>query len=41
MAYALVVYESMFGSTQRVAEAIRDGLADDLRVDLLAADAAR
>jgi Flavodoxin len=40
MAYALVVYESMFGNTQRVAEAIRDGLADDLHVDVLEVDAA-
>ncbi|NQX27419.1 flavodoxin domain-containing protein [Microbacteriaceae bacterium VKM Ac-2854] len=31
---ALVVYESMFGNTRHVAEAIRDGLADTLAVTL-------
>jgi hypothetical protein len=31
----LVVYESMFGNTQRVAEAVAAGLADSMRVELV------
>ena len=36
---ALVLYESMFGNTRRIAEAIGDGLAEvtDVRVDLVSA----
>lgn len=37
---ALVVYESMFGNTQRVAEAIARGLSTELEVDIQEADAA-
>lgn len=32
---ALVVYESMFGNTRLIAEAVRDGLRDLLQVDLV------
>jgi hypothetical protein len=32
---ALVVFESMFGNTRTIAEAVADGLATELRVDLL------
>jgi flavodoxin len=32
---ALVVYESMFGNTQTVAEAVAEGLSSRLRVDLV------
>ncbi|MFK4084938.1 flavodoxin family protein [Kribbella sp. NPDC020789] len=34
---ALIVYESMFGNTERVARAIRDGLRDTLPADLIPA----
>jgi len=37
---ALVVYESMFGNTQRVAEVVAAGLADSMRVALVEAAAA-
>ncbi len=33
---ALVVYESMFGNTEAVARAVRDGLAEQLEVELRA-----
>jgi flavodoxin len=32
---ALVVFESMFGNTQAIAEAVADGLTAHLRVDLV------
>ncbi|GGL13977.1 flavodoxin family protein [Planomonospora parontospora] len=32
---ALVVFESMFGNTQAIAEAVADGLATHMRVDLI------
>jgi hypothetical protein len=38
---AFIVYESMFGSTWKVAAAIRDGLATAADVDLVRADQAR
>jgi hypothetical protein len=38
---AMVVYESMFGNTRRVAEAIADALRDVMEVQLLRADTAR
>src|SRR5664280_2473877 len=38
---AIVVYESMFGKTRRVAEAIADALRDVMEVQLLRADTAR
>ncbi len=31
--YALVVYESMFGNTQKIAEAVADGLSSRMRVE--------
>lgn len=37
---ALIVYESMFGNTRRVAEAIRDGLASRYSVELVEVGAA-
>lgn len=35
MSHALVIYESMFGNTRQVAEAIGEGLADHGRVEVL------
>jgi hypothetical protein len=35
---ALVVYESTFGNTRRVAESIRDGLAETVGVDIRSVD---
>ena len=32
---ALVVYESMWGNTERVAEAIADGLRESMEVELV------
>lgn len=37
---AVVVYESMFGNTQRIAEAVADGLATCMEVDLTEVGAA-
>ena len=37
---ALVVYESMWGNTKRVAEAVADGLSESMEVDLVAVDQA-
>lgn len=37
---ALVVYESMFGNTQRIAEAVADGLAQHMSVDVVEVGAA-
>lgn len=33
--YALVVYESMFGNTRRIAEAVADGLALTMKVEVV------
>ena len=38
---ALVVYESMFGNTRTIAEAIAEGLSSHARVDLLEVGQAR
>ena len=35
---ALVVYDSVFGNTERIAQAIADGLGPQVRVELLRAD---
>jgi Flavodoxin len=40
MMRALVVYESMFGNTQAIANAIADGLSDRMRVEVLEVGAA-
>ncbi len=40
MAHALVVYESMFGNTRKVAEAIADGLRTGMTVDVVEVGAA-
>ena len=37
---ALVVFESMFGNTQEIAEAIADGLSGRMQVDLVEVGAA-
>ena len=37
---ALIVYESMFGDTERVARAVAEGLRSHMSVDLVAADQA-
>ena len=37
---ALVVYESMFGNTQAIADAVADGLSDRMRVEVLEVGAA-
>jgi hypothetical protein len=39
MTRALVVYESMFGNTERVARAVAEGLAEHIHVDLARAGA--
>ena len=33
--YALIVYESMYGNTQQIAEAIAEGVATQLRADVV------
>jgi hypothetical protein len=38
--HALVVYESMFGNTRSIAEAVADGLAAHMKVDLVEVGAA-
>jgi hypothetical protein len=35
MKRALVIYESMYGNTEQIARAIGDGLADQMRVDVV------